>query len=115
MRAHTHTQLPIASTCVLRLRALPEPQSRAGEVTTLWNTGRCQRSNSSEFVTKSLAKQWRNKKEIERDEGPSFWDSVDSKQVCPLEKILEKRARENAGAQVTIAKNGDTCTILFDL
>ena len=70
---------------------------------------------SSEFVTKSLAKQWRNKKEIERDEGPSFWDSVDSKQVCPLEKILEKRARENAGAQVTIAKNGDTCTILFDL
>ena len=34
MRAHTHTQLPIASTCVLRLRALPEPQSRAGEVTT---------------------------------------------------------------------------------
>ena len=70
---------------------------------------------SSEFVTKSLAKQWRNKKEIERDEGPSFWDSVDSKQVCPLEKILEKRAREHAGAQVTIAKNGDTCTILFDL
>ena len=69
---------------------------------------------SSEFVTKSLAKQWRNKKEIERDEGPSFWDSVDSKQVCPLEKILEKRAREHAGAQVTIAKNGDTCTILFD-
>ena len=70
---------------------------------------------SSEFVTKSLAKQWRNRKEIERAEGRLFWDSGDSKQVCPLEKILEKRARENAGAQVTIAKNGDTCTILFDL
>jgi len=34
VRAHTHTQLPIASTCVLRLRALPEPQLRADEVTT---------------------------------------------------------------------------------
>ncbi len=86
---------------------------------------------SSEFVSNSLAKQWqsvedtklstnkqhtlsRNRQEIERDEGPLFWDSVDSKQVCPLEKILEKRAREHAAAQVTIVKNGDTCGILFD-
>ncbi len=38
-----------------------------------------------------------------------------SKQVCNVEKILEKRARENAGALINIAKNCDISGILVDL
>ena len=44
-----------------------------------------------------------------------FWDGAESKQVCNVEKILEKRARENAGAHANIARNGDICGILVDL
>jgi hypothetical protein len=53
---------------------------------------------SCSFVTQPKAKQWRNQQEIDRDEGAGFWDGAESNQVCNVEKILEKRARENAGA-----------------
>lgn len=70
---------------------------------------------SDSFITQALAKQWRNRQEIDRDEGAGFWDGAESKLVCKVEKILEKRARENAGAHANIARNGDICGILVDL
>ena len=62
---------------------------------------------SGSFITPEQGKQWRNRQEVDRVEGAGFWEGADSKQVCPVEKILEKRARENAGALINIAKNGD--------
>lgn len=70
---------------------------------------------SDSFITQAQAKEWRNRQEIDRDEGAGFWDSAESKKVCNVEKILEKRARENAGAHANIARNGDISGILVDL
>ena len=70
---------------------------------------------SGSFVTPEQGKQWRNRQEIDRVEGAGFWGGAESKQVCNVEKILEKRARENAGALINIAKNGDISGILVDL
>ena len=37
---------------------------------------------SGSFVTPEQGKQWRNRQEIDRDEGAGFWDGAESKQVC---------------------------------
>jgi hypothetical protein len=69
---------------------------------------------SGSLISPEQAKQWRNRQEIDRDEGAGFWGGAESKQVCNVEKILEKRARENAGAHANIARNGDISGILVD-